>query len=398
MKWHRLIAGLTLCLVPAIPIPAQTDLFSTALSVNGQAISNYEIDQRLRIARLLDLPIRTRDDAVEQLIDERLYLQEAARLDIRLPASVLNQRIEAYAEARTGSAAALYADLRNAGISRDVFREYARANIIWEDVKAARFGAWASLLDADDVNQHAEFNPGQSTTLIDLSEIVISVGADDQQRGLDFAREVRQNIRSLAAFREAVEAFSLSPSKVNGGSIGWLPEAGLPGNVQGALRGVGAGSMTRPVIINGNVIMFYVHGRETRVDGNVLRGTSYATVRIGPGAGPAATLARETLLEVKTCRDLEQQSASIDGLDYTFHETVAQLPSDLAETIRALDAGEAAIISEGPEQMIVMLCQRDYLPEDDQEQAINSFRQQWLNESGNAYLSRLRADAIIRWN
>jgi len=395
MKRGRLIAVCLLVLPLAGVASAQTSLFATALTVNGQAISNYEIDQRIRMARLLDIPGRTREESIEQLIDERLYFQEAERLDIRLPASILNERIQQYAESRSGSADNLYAQLRNAGISREVFREYARANIVWQDVKAARFGAWASLLTAEDLNQQAEFNPGQSAAFINLSEIVVSTGVAERDRGLALAREIRGNIRSLAAFREAVEVFSLSPSRSNGGSIGWLPVSGLPENARAPIRGTGTGSVTPPVVINDNVMMFYVHERETRTEGNRLHGTSYATVRVRAAAGDAAG---PVVAGVDTCKDLERQSAAITGTEYSFHEKVAQVPRALVPTINGLDAGEHTVLTEGSGAMIVMLCKRHYLPDENQEQLVSTYRQQWLDQSGNAYLSRLRANAIINRN
>ncbi len=392
MKWYRLILACVLLVPLTGAAGAQTDLFATALTVNGQAISNFEIQQRVRMARLLDVPGRTRAEAIEELIDERLYFQEADRLGIRLPASILNQRIEQYAEGRAGSAANLYAQLRNAGISREVFREYARANIIWQDVQATRFGAWASLLTADDLNQQAEFNPGQAIALVNLSELVISTGAGERDRGLALAREIRSNIQSLAGFREAVEVFSLSPSRSSGGSIGWLQVSGLPPGVQSAIRGTASGAVTGPVVVDDNVMMFYVHDRETRTEGNVLRGTSYATVQLGATGEDTAS---RVVAGIASCKDLERQSAATDGAIYAFHEKVATIPRALVATLNGLDTGESAVLAQDSGALIVMLCQRHYLPDDNQDQLIGSYRQEWLDQSGNAYLSRLRADAII---
>ena len=392
MNWYRtLILSIVISFVVQAA-PAQTNLFSTALTVNGQAISNYEIDQRRRMARLLDIPGSTRAEAIDELINERLYFQEAERIGIHLPASILNQRIEQYAENSIGSTDRLYSQLRSNGISREVFREFARANVIWQDIKAIRFGAWAELLTAEDVNEQAEFSEKQTTRSINLSELILPVNQGSREQSLAVGRELRINITSLAAFREAVSVYSISSTKNNGGSIGWVPEASLPAAIRSAVSGVGAGSVTQPVIIENNVVLFYVHDRRTTTTGNTLLGLSYATA----SAENDGQLIRQAIAGVDTCNDLENNAHSIAGVDFSLREDVGQneIPGALTALLNSLDVGEYRVDPDG--QSVVMLCERNYLPSDEnQDRVVESYRQNWLNLTGDAYLSRLRADAII---
>lgn len=81
----RLTFRLILCLpllLAGHALPALAQSFSPAIKVNDRVITEYELDQRMRMLRLFRTPGDIPAQAEEQLIDDRLRLQAAAELGI----------------------------------------------------------------------------------------------------------------------------------------------------------------------------------------------------------------------------------------------------------------------------------------------------------------------------
>ena len=79
------LIGIT-CLVAPLTVSAQNmrTMFDPAVQVNDDVITNFEIAQRARLLELLGLQSNFRQTAIEQLIDERIYLQAGRSQNITL--------------------------------------------------------------------------------------------------------------------------------------------------------------------------------------------------------------------------------------------------------------------------------------------------------------------------
>ena len=102
----RALRGLALATLTALAAPAALtaqSLFSPAITVNGDVISYYELDQRAQFLRLLGAPANPEELAREQLIEDRLKFQAAAEIGASVGRTVLGSVIGGSTPDRTSS-------------------------------------------------------------------------------------------------------------------------------------------------------------------------------------------------------------------------------------------------------------------------------------------------------
>ena len=88
-------------------------------------------------------------EAIEQLIDEKLMLQEAALRRIEVSDEELDQEVAGRARGAKMTAAQFTQALRQAGIDVQTFKTFLRANMAWSQVVRARFRATVNITDQD---------------------------------------------------------------------------------------------------------------------------------------------------------------------------------------------------------------------------------------------------------
>lgn len=132
-----LIGGLFYC-VP--PTRAQT----IVSSINGDPITNIDIDQRMKLLRVLHKPA-TRDAAIESLYADRLMVNESAKYGVNPKDAELSSEIVTIAQEAKMQPEALVAGLSGAGVSQDHLKGYFRANLAFRIlVQALNKGVEAS--------------------------------------------------------------------------------------------------------------------------------------------------------------------------------------------------------------------------------------------------------------
>lgn len=81
-----------------------------------------------------------------------------------------------------------------------------------------------------------------------LSEIIFTINSKDE---LDTKyKEIKESISEIG-FEETARIYSLSDSKKNGGSLGWIYKSQLSSEINDALSNINIGEFTKPVITSG---------------------------------------------------------------------------------------------------------------------------------------------------
>ncbi|MEM7240087.1 MAG: peptidylprolyl isomerase, partial [Pseudomonadota bacterium] len=73
----------------------------------------------------------------------------------------------------------------------------------------------------------------------------------EDNRNREVLLDLYERLSQGGDFEAAVAEFSESPSRDNGGDIGWVPAAGLPPDLVRDLNLLNAGEVTRPVSVQG---------------------------------------------------------------------------------------------------------------------------------------------------
>ena len=126
--------------IQARPAAAQ----AIVLSVNGDPVTTFDIDQRMKLLRVVGKPAG-RDAAIESLVQDRLKQRDAEKYGVRYTDADVGEQIGHVAAGMKITSMALTSNLQRAGIQQDQIRGYFGPALAFEAlVKALNKGVEAS--------------------------------------------------------------------------------------------------------------------------------------------------------------------------------------------------------------------------------------------------------------
>lgn len=193
--------------------PARAQSQGIAVLVNDQPITDYDVQQR---TRLLTVSTRRpandklRREAIDQLIDEKLMIQEAKRLEISVPPERLDKAISDIAQRSKMNKQQFTRALAGVGININAFSRRLEAQLLWPLVVQKRFAGRIQISE-DDVNRELDKIEGpRETTRYDyvLQSVTVLVpkGASNGEISTrrQMAERIRHNFRGCSETRGQV--------------------------------------------------------------------------------------------------------------------------------------------------------------------------------------------------
>ncbi|MGQ3676300.1 SurA N-terminal domain-containing protein [Xanthobacter sp. TB0139] len=147
IKRHCLgfLAALFLAVMgPAVAAHAQ----QVVVIVNGDPITTYDVSQRQRLSQMLDRKSLSQKQALEEVINERLKLQQARNLNEGIDQEDLDKMFENVASRSGRTADQLAAMLKQSGLDPRLFKNKLAADYVWNQYVRARVGN-VTIRDAD---------------------------------------------------------------------------------------------------------------------------------------------------------------------------------------------------------------------------------------------------------
>jgi peptidyl-prolyl cis-trans isomerase SurA len=134
-----------ICLLLAAPAAAQ----QIVAFVNGEPITSLDVDQQTRITEAFTRKRPSRKEAIEELIDQKVKISQAKRLNIDITDSDIDREFANMARRAGRTTADLTAAFRQSGINPSSFKLKLRADIGWRDVMQKMSPGAFQVRDAD---------------------------------------------------------------------------------------------------------------------------------------------------------------------------------------------------------------------------------------------------------
>jgi peptidyl-prolyl cis-trans isomerase SurA len=144
----RITAVAAVLMGPALPAPAYSQS-EVRILVNDEPITSGDIKNRTQMLRVFSKGKQGEKDAIEQLIDEKLMLQEAVKRKMTVSDADVDQEIKSRAEQLHMTAEQFNVAIRHAGFDPSTFKNFLRANLSWTQMVRARFHATVKVTDQD---------------------------------------------------------------------------------------------------------------------------------------------------------------------------------------------------------------------------------------------------------
>ncbi len=385
-----------------VPATGSSVQITSAISVNGASISDFDIEQRVRMLGALGITGNLQQEAEDALINDRLYLQESERLGISVPESMIATGLREYAGRRNQTSEAFLSFMSSQGVLEQSITEFIRAGLAWRSVVNRRFAGEAREISEDEIDRALALRGSERRQQILLSEVAMAYRPATRERVIGIANSIVNSVKSAGEFADAARSLSDSETAGQGGAIGWVSLDSLPADAREKLLRAPIGVAVGPVVTDNAIFVFFKRdSKEIEVDGRSFE-TDHATLRVyGDGQNDAKRRAQAIMRRVDTCNDLLAESRIYPKGSY-FRRTAG--PDNSIEELKAplelLDAGEAMLLPTAGTStgsiVVLMLCERKPVLEPEDRQAVlQALRSEKIEELAQDLITDLRASAII---
>lgn len=203
----RITSALTAAAMAVLAACAVFAVHSTAIAssiqilVNDDPITEYDIAQRTKLITATSggrTPPNVRQRAIDELIDERLKLQEANRMGITVSAEQVDEAFGVIATRVKLAPAQFSQALQQIGVNPATLKKRLESDIAWRDVVRARFNSSVRIRDRDIETALARKGEELPTTTQELAvqQIILII---PQNSSVDY---IRQRKADASAYRK----------------------------------------------------------------------------------------------------------------------------------------------------------------------------------------------------
>jgi peptidyl-prolyl cis-trans isomerase SurA len=407
MNWKHVsaAAALAAALCATVPVATAQNAEGVAAIVNDRVISTFDVRQRANLLLVSagmqstpELQQRARAQALRDLIDESLQLQEAARFEVNVDANQVDRRLTDIAAQNQTTLDDFVQQLTQSGVSISTLRAQIQADMAWQRLMSGMYSSRVrvSPVEITETQQRIAANATRPQYL--LSEIFLPAESEAEFAEMEQgAMRLLEQMQRGAPFPMVARQFSQAPSAAAGGDIGWIAAPELAPELQPIAERLQQGQVSLPVRSQNGV---YIIAMRDRRAGAPTGSTTIASLR-----QITAPAARQSALErvqrrIDGCGNLEREVATVDGA--TLLDLGQTQESELSPAIRDrvanVQTGRASpILIDGDQVNIIIVCARETggagMPS--REEISSRLREQELTMLADRYLRNLRREATI---
>lgn len=266
-----LLTGLPFAAAQSAPErPASQQIEGIVAVVNDDPISFTDVRQRARML-LLSLGGQTptqeqiqqlTSEALDQLIDEKLQLQEASEFEIEVSEDDIANSIDGLARQSGLDKESLFNSMLQAGINPSSLEDQSRADIAWRRIMGGLYGSRIRISENQIEDHLSRLKSAAEEEQYQISEIFLYAPLpEDREQALTAAASIKQQLEAGAPFEIAAERFSSAPTAATGGDMGWITLDDLDETRIAAIRAMPGTGLTDPIAAEDGVYLLSVRGK-----------------------------------------------------------------------------------------------------------------------------------------
>jgi peptidyl-prolyl cis-trans isomerase SurA len=253
----------------ASPLRAQT----VAVMVNGEPITNYDIEQRSKLITLSTHKPTDRKQVIDELIDEKVKIREGKKFGIEPSSADIDQTYTAMSARMRISADQLTKSLESQGIRPDTLKSRMKADMVWTNLVRGRYKESLQVSEKDvaaataAVEVKGEEKPDTQSFEYKMQPIVLIVPRGSDAATVETRRKEAEALRGrIQTCNEANAFFKSMPNAAIQGAV-TKTSADIPPTLRELLDGTPIGHLTPPEVTKQGVEMVALCARNpTTVD------------------------------------------------------------------------------------------------------------------------------------
>src|SRR4029079_11540721 len=195
MKRYQWFAGAMIAIALACPATAQVvDI------ANGSPITEYDIQQRMKLEASATQKGAARQQIIDDLINDRLKISKAKVYGLEVDDSEVNRAFEGMATRQHVTVQQFSQVLERAGISPNTVKARIRAELTWQQLIRGKFGASLQIGDSDIANALKDRNEAPAVGYIyTLYPVTIVIPRGSSEATVSAKRSIADNLRTRFA-------------------------------------------------------------------------------------------------------------------------------------------------------------------------------------------------------
>ena len=385
------------------PASDTLQLEGVAALVNDEPITFFDVRQRVRML-LVTLQAEPTEEilqqlggtALEQLVDERLQLQQAKEFELEVSEDRIADSINRLAQQAGGTKESMESEFNQAGISMRTLEEQTRADIAWNIIIRERFGRNIRISKDRIDAQMEQIHTDSQDTSYQLAEIFLAAPDEETKaQALAGAYTLIEQLKQGVPFGAMANQLSSASTAATGGDMGWVTVDDLDPTVVEAVTGATTAGLLEPIVADNGVYIMVLRGK--REPQELI--SQISLTQLVATDNNASTL-RSGMRNVESCGELNNRDFSGDDLIVANIGTIAvdelaDQPKSLIADLAAGEFSEPFEMSRGLATLIV--CDRmsgaEGLPTNDQIE--NQLYGREIRMISERELRNMRNDATI---
>jgi peptidyl-prolyl cis-trans isomerase SurA len=249
---------------------AEAQTATIAAVVNGDVITSEDVNNRARFFALAtgqapspDVVDRLKSQILQQLINERLEIQEAERRKIVISDKEVAAAIGNIEKNNNMPPGGMREKLKGLGVNIDTLIAQVRTQLGWNQVLRQAVGEMGRPTPADINRQIALLKQDKGQAQYNVGEIFIPINSPQASAGAEkFANTVITQLRQGAPFPIIAAQFSQGETALQGGAVGWVGTDQLDPAVAKLVSEMPVGAISNPTPVAGGITIVQLRGRQ----------------------------------------------------------------------------------------------------------------------------------------
>lgn len=403
----NIMLGAILLTGSAATAQAQVPGHGIAAVVNSDIVSTYDLRQRIMFMmattgaqRDEESLQRLQQQALRNLVDEHLQMQESAKYEQTISDEEVNQSVARLIGRNGLDPNEVVSRLASAGVSVETLRDQVRAEIAWQRIVNGLYGSRIRISD-DQINETLNrLTANADKPSFRVAEIFIE--ATPEIGGMDGAMEganaMIEQVEGGAPFPLLAQQFSSAPSAVKGGDVGWVHEGELRPEIDNVITEMEPGGVSQPITVPGGVyVVALIETKVSKAD------TLYRLKQVN--ISDVETEAAKTRLialkdSLTSCDTLKDDVDAVEGVSQADMGELkaSELTPELVDILASTDVGNLSDPIARPNGAAsIMVCDRQATGEDipTRDDVENRLMEQQLAQASRRALRDIRRKSTV---
>ena len=384
------------------------DIQAIAVIVNDEVISRYDVNQRVRLILVTSgIPAteenikRIEEQAIKALIDEKIQLQEAIKLEVPDSPNEINLMLDNIARSNQTTADGILESITSQGVNSETLLNQIKSELLWNKIVRGRFGSYINISDEEVDIIYNRTIQNINNSQYDISEIFIGFEDENEEReAKDLTQRLTEQLKNNIPFEPVAQQFSQAPSSGQGGFIGWVSEGQLDPEILLSIKDLEIGEVSEPIKTVNGYFIIKINGKSEEGGKNPMK-NQYDLISVSFNIEDKI-IAEEFSNNFISCKRLDSllENYNEKKVNVIGKRLLQELPNELHKELLEKNAGNALSPRLSEENIdIILICDRkdDIGIQVNREVIADNIYSQKMGMMSRRHLRDLRRDAVIEY-